>query len=361
VAKRPPLRVGIVGCGNIAGPYARDIEKAANLRLVGATDLDPARAEALVGRHGGRAYATLDELLAADEVDLVVNLTFQSEHARVSRAALEAGKHVHSEKPLALSAEEAWGLVELARARGLRLGCSPFTLMGEAQQTAWKTIRDGRVGQVRAVFCEVDWGRIESWHPAPQPFYEVGPVSDVGIYPMSITTAMFGPVRRVQAFGRVLAPDRVTKDGVAYRVTTPDLQILVLELESGVVVRLTANFYAGRPAHDPASLVFHGDTGSVWVETFMRLDCGVAAGTLGDDEYEPVPLVRAAPAEMDWARALSDLADAIADDRPHRATGDQAAHLVDVLDAARASMAADGRAVEVTSSFPVVAPMPWAT
>ena len=80
-----------------------------------------------------------------------------------------------------MSADEAWGLVELARSRGVRLGCSPFTLLGEAQQTAWKTIRDERVGEVRAVFCEVDWGRIEGWHPAPQPFYEVGPVSDVGI------------------------------------------------------------------------------------------------------------------------------------------------------------------------------------
>jgi len=107
--------------------------------------------------------------------------------------------------------------------------------------------------------------------------------------------------------------------------------------------------------------VFHGDTGSVWVETFMRLDCGVAAGTLGEDAYESVPLVRPASADMDWARALSDLADAIAEDRPHRATGEQAAHLVDVLDAAKASMSADGRAVEVTSSFPAPAPMPWAT
>ena len=360
MSARPPLRIGIVGCGNIAGPYARDIAATPTLQLVAATDLDPTRAAALTAAHGGRAVPSLDDLLG-EELDLVVNLTFQAEHARVVRRALEAGKHVHSEKPLALVAAEAWSLVDLARERGLRLSCSPFTLMGEAQQTAWKAIRDGRAGTVRAVFAEVDWGRIETWHPAPQPFYAVGPTMDVGVYPLSIVTAMFGPARSVRAFGTVLAPDRMALDGVPYTVTTPDLQILVLELESGVVLRLTTSFYAGRPARDPAAMVFHGDAGSVWLETFMQLDCGVMAGTLGADAYGPVPLVRPAAVPMDWARAVADLADAIAEDRPHRATGEQAAHLVDVLDAAAASMAADGAAVAVTTSFPAVAPMPWAT
>jgi predicted dehydrogenase len=355
------VNIAVVGCGNIADSYAKTIAAQPRLTLVGATDLDPERAAALTARYGGVAYATLDELLADDGVDTVVNLTIAAAHVSVTTAALDAGKHVHSEKPLALRAAEAWSLVELARERGLRLGCSPFTLLGEAQQTAWKAIRDGRVGTVRAVFAEVDWGRIETWHPAPQSFYEVGPTIDVGVYPLSIVTAMFGPVRSVRAFGRVLAPDRMTKDGAAYRVTTPDLQILTLELDGGVVVRLTCSFYAGRPARDHAALVFHGDTGSVWLETFMQLDCGVLAGTLGSDAYEVVPLVRPGAATMDWARAVADLADAIADDRPHRATGEQAAHLVDVLEATAASMAADGAAVGVTTCFPPPAPMPWAT
>ena len=110
-AKR--IRVGIVGCGNIAGPYARDIASKPNLELVALTDLEPARAEALANEHGGRAVPTVDDLLA-ENVDLVVNLTFQAAHAGVTRRSLEAGKHVHSEKPLALSSMEAWDLVDLA-------------------------------------------------------------------------------------------------------------------------------------------------------------------------------------------------------------------------------------------------------
>jgi predicted dehydrogenase len=359
VAARPPLRVALVGCGNIAGPYARDIVAKPQLRLVAATDLDPARATALTAEHGGRPVATLEELLAEDDVDLIVNLTVQGEHFRVTKAALEAGKHVHSEKPLALTSAEAWELVTLARDRGLRLGCSPFTLLGAAQQTAWKLIRDGRIGPVRVVFSQVDWGRIETWHPAPQPFYEVGPVVDVGVYPLSILSAMFGPVRTVRAVGKVLAPDRLTKDGVPYTVTTPDFQLLVLELESGVLVRLTASFYVGQPARGRAAIVFHGDSGSVSLETFMALDCAVEVGSAGG-EYEAVPLLGEAEVRMDWARAVADLADAIADDRPHRATGEQAAHLVDVLVAVTDSIARDGALVPVTSSFAPPAPMPWA-
>ena len=307
----------------------------------------------------GWAFTTLDELLAADDVDLVVNLTFQAEHARVSRAALEAGKHVHSEKPLALSADEAWGLVALARTavcgwavrrsrcsarRSRPRGSDPRRTGGRGQGGVLR----GRLGPHRELA------------PGAAPFYEVGPVSDVGIYPMSIATAMFGPVRRVQAFGRVLAPDRVTKDGTPYASPPRTCRSSSWSFEPGVVVRLTASFYAGRPAHDPASIVFHGDTGSVWLETFMRLDCGVAAGTLGDEDYDSLPLCGPRGGHGLGAGAVRSRR-RIADERPHRATGEQAAHLVDVIDAARASMSADGRAVEVTSSFPPPAPMPWAT
>jgi predicted dehydrogenase len=355
---RQPLRVGIVGCGHIAGPYARDIVAKPELTLVAATDIDPALARTLTETHGGSAVATLDDLLAED-LDLVVNLTFPAAHASVTRHALEAGKHVHSEKPLALTPSEAWSLVELAQANGLRLGCSPFTLMGEAQQTAWQAIRGDRVGTVRVVFAEVDWGRIETWHPAPIPFYEVGPLVDVGVYPLSIVTAMLGPVRRVRAIGHVVQPNRMTKDGTPYQVTTPDLQIVVLELEGGVVVRLTASFWVGQHSKGFAGLQFHGDRGSLWLDNFFRFDATVEVAT-PEESYVPLTPVRAATGEIDWARAIQDLAGAITDDRPHRATGEQGAHIIDILDASERSMLADGAPIEVTSSFPGPAPMPWA-
>jgi predicted dehydrogenase len=358
-ARSRRIRVGIVGCGNIAGPYARDIASKANLELVALTDLDPARAEALAAEHGGRAVPTVDDLLG-EKVDLVVNLTFQGSHAAITRRSLDAGKHVHSEKPLALSSIEAWDLVDLARARGLRLGCSPFTLMGEAQQTAWRELRSGRLGTIRAVFAEVDWGWIETWHPAPVPFYEVGALIDVGVYPLTILTAVLGPARTVQSFGRTLKPDRVTKDGTHFRIDAPDFQVTLLELEGGVVVRLTTSFYVGQHARNHAAVDFHGDKGSLWLGHFSEFDAPVEFSRFGDrTPWKPVSLVRPATVQMDWARGVEDLALAIAEDRPHRATGEQAAHIVDIFMAAAESLRT-GAAVKLASSFPAPAPMPWA-
>ena len=131
-------------------------------------------------------------MLADDAVDVVVNLTVPSAHAEVTRRCLDAGKHVHAEKPLALGGPEARALAEYAAEQGVRLSCAPATLLGDAQQTAWKLVRDGSLGRVRAAYAEANWGRIERWHPGPESLYEVGPLVDVAVYPITILTAMFG-------------------------------------------------------------------------------------------------------------------------------------------------------------------------
>src|SRR5829696_353278 len=149
-----PLGIGIVGCGNIAGPYATDSRTHAELALVAATDLDEERVVAFAATHGCRAHRSLDDLLADDEVDIVVNLTVHQAHYDVTKQALEHGKHVYSEKPLALRADQARELVGLATSRGVRLGCSPSTFLGEAQQTATAIVRGGGLGTVRAVYAD---------------------------------------------------------------------------------------------------------------------------------------------------------------------------------------------------------------
>jgi predicted dehydrogenase len=252
-----PLNVAIVGCGNIAGPYAETLRPYDHITLLGAADVDPARAAAFVAKYGGTAYESLDALLADPRVDVVINLTIHHAHPEVITRCLEAGKHVHSEKPLAMTVAEAQALVQLAEARGLRLSCAPITYMGEAQQTVWRLIRDGQLGTVRVVYAEVNWGRIETWHPNPPPFYDVGALFDVGVYPLTLVTTMFGAARRVTAFGRVLYPDRVTLDGTPFHITTPDFVVAVVEMADGTVVRLTTNLYVPygtRQQGDPGQL-----------------------------------------------------------------------------------------------------------
>ena len=352
-----PLRIGIVGCGVIAEPYARDLVKYPQLELAGCADIVPARAEALAAKYGIRAYPSVEALLADPSIALVINLTVHHVHYAVTAQCLEAGKHVHSEKPLALTVDEAQRLVALAREKNLRLGCSPFTWMFEAPQTAWKVIREGRLGTVRVIYAEVNWGRIETWHPEPGPFYEVGALFDVGVYPLHILTSLFGPAKRVSALASVLWPDRVTKRGVPFHVETPDFVVSLIELASGPLIRLTTNFYVTQSGKQ-GGIEFHGDLGSLSLASWHMPNAAVEF-ELFNEPYQPVPYVREPQTDVRWGWAVADMAEAIATGRPHRATGEQAAHVVEILCAATEAYRT-GRAVEVHSTFTPPAPMEWA-
>ena len=350
------MRAALVGAGNIAGRYATRILAADGLELAGAADIAPGRAEAFAAEYGGVPYESLDALLADDTVDLVVNLTAPQAHAEVTAAALRAGKHVHSEKPLALRHAEAEQLLGLASERGVRLSASPATLMGEAQQTLWKLVREGAIGRVRAVYAEANWGRIETWHPDPRELYLVGPMVDVGVYPITILTAIFGPARRVRAFTTMLEPERRLLDGTAFRPGAPDFVAALLELEDDVLVRVTASFYVG--ASKQRGLELHGDSGSLWMPTWAEADSRVQMQQR-NGEYEPVELIREPFPGIDWSRPLVDLVEAVGEERPHRASGEHAAHVVEILNAVERA-AAEGGPVEVRSTFERPEPMAWA-
>jgi predicted dehydrogenase len=351
--------IGIVGTGNIAAPYAEDIATHPEIRLVAATDVDAARAAEFAQAHDIRAHGSLNDLLADDSIDIVVNLTVHQAHFEVTKRALEAGRHVYSEKPLALRTSEARELVSLAAARGVRLGGSPSTFLGEAQQTAARLIRDGRLGTVRAIYAEVNWGRIETWHPAPVPFYAVGALVDVGVYPLTLVTTMLGPARSVRAWGWDLKPDRVTVGGEPFRIGSPDLVVAAVELASGPIVRLTTSFYVGRPARARGGLEFHGDDASLAISSFQEFDASVQVGRYGG-VFRRVEPVRPPFPGIAWARGVAEMAAAIDEDRPHRASGEQAAHVVEILEAAATSMADGGREVAITSPIEPAPLMPWA-
>ncbi|GHO72796.1 dehydrogenase [Ktedonobacter sp. SOSP1-85] len=355
--EKKPFRIAVVGCGNIAGAYAKTLEPYSHIQLLGATDVDLTRAEAYVSTYGGQVYASLDELLADEDVDLVVNLTIHHAHVEVIRKCLLAGKHVYSEKPLALDGQDAWELVKLAEQQGKRLSCAPMTILGEAQQTAWKLIREGALGTVRLAYAEVNWGRIESWHPAPGPFYEVGALFDVGVYPLTILTSIFGPARQVTAFGKVLYPDRVTKENVPFHISTPDFAVAAIEFASGAVARLTTNFYVGH--HSPQKgIEFHGDKGSCFLNDWQNFSGKVEFTEFGGS-YQLVPYVKESFQGTEWARGVVELAEAIEEDRPARITGAQAAHVVDILCAIQTSFG-EGHPVAIASEFAPPAPMDWA-
>lgn len=351
------MRVALAGAGNIADRYAAAIVAANELELAGATDPVPGRAAALTRARGGVEYPSLQALLADDAVDTVVNLTSPHAHFEVSASALDAGKHVHSEKPLALTYAEARALVERASRNRVRLSSSPATLLGEAQQTAWKLVREGAIGRVRAVYAEANWGRLEAWHPDPRSLYAVGPLVDVGVYPLTIVTAIFGPARRAQAFAKTLERERTLVDGTSFAPESSDFVVATVELADGVLARVTASFYVG-PSKQ-RGLELHGDDGSLHLTTWAEADSRIEQQERGG-AYTTIPPVREPFPGIDWGRPLVDLAQGVDEGLPHRSSGEHAAHVVEVFDAVRASLALGGLAVDVHSDFPRPEPMDWA-
>ncbi len=352
-----PLGVAIVGCGNIADRYAADIVDREHMHLVGVTDLDVERATTFAAAHRTRAFASLDDVLANEDVAIVANLTSHRAHVPVSTAAIESGRHVFSEKPMAMSAAEARTLLELAEERGVRIASAPIVALGELAQTARRWVADGRLGRVRLAWADVNWGRIEDWHPDPAGFYEVGPLFDVGVYPITLLTALFGPVERVVADAHRLLPERRSISGGPFEVVAPDYVVASLSLADGLVVRLTADFYVNDPARQ-RGVELHGDAGSLWLSNWFQF-----AGTLEHrpwgGEYAEVPLLRAPAVPMPWAAGLDDLAAAVLEVREPLAAGDHAAHVVDVMETILRA-ADEGRPLDVASRFERASAPAWA-
>ena len=363
-AKVEPVRAAIIGCGMIARGYYLSLQHYPEVNLVGAADLLPEKAVEFAEKRDLRPYTSPDDLLADDSLELVIDLTVATAHTKVVGRCLEAGKNVYTEKPLAQCYEDAAQLVALAREKGLRLASAPATFMGEAQQTTAKLLREGRLGKVRLVYAEINHGRVESWHPTPQPFYECGLLFDMGPYPLVMLAGSFGPVKRVEVLDRVVLPERCTLDGMTFSIPKPDFVLALLEFESGLLARLTICGYADWFKKQGQSVEFHGDEASLYVSHSGRFEAGVEFAPFNHG-YQPVELLREPEnlnpiTGMDCARGVVDLAVAMREGRPHRASAEMAAHIIDVM-ASIEEAAHRGAAVEVKSVFSPPEPMPWAT
>lgn len=338
-------RVAFVGNGNIAGPYANCLKRHPELQLAGVFDLDDAKRAAFAKEHECSDYGSLDEL-CSDAPDIVVNLTSAPYHFATTKELIGRGQTVFSEKPLAMTYAEAEELVDLANTHNVRLACAPSVWLGEAQMRVAKEVLDGAAGAIKLVNAEVNQGRIESWHPAPETFYKVGPVFDAGVYPLAYVTAILGPIRSVQAISAVVLPDRKNLAGQSFEVATPDAWLIIGQFESGQLLRLSCNFFV-QSATVSRAVEFHGVTGSVRLDDWIMPGAASSSAVFGE-EYAAT--ASASELALDWALGVKDLAAAIQEDRPHRITAEHAAHIVEVLEAIDRA-AASGTRVQIQSSF----------
>jgi len=349
-----PLRVAVVGCGDISRGYGDSLKtRPDRIKIVGAFDLDVDRARAFVGEYGGRAYDDLEDVINDPDVEAVANLTSHLAHADVSAAALSAGKHVHSEKPLAATCEDGKHLLDLAEKRGVRLSCSPFTFLGEAQETARKAIQDGMIGKPLMTYAEMNWARIELWHPNPEGFYQpgAGPMLDVGVYALTVLTTILGPVTSVMGQAAILIPERTIgrgpKAGKTFRVNTPDQVTGSLTFASGAQARVTASFLG---YSRQGGVEFHGERGSLILSSSHDFNAKVEVLNVGDRQWRSVPYVAEPFPGVEWGLALFQLAESIRTGAPQHCTGRQAYHVLDICLSILES-AEQGRAIPVESTF----------
>jgi len=355
MAASEPVRFAFVGCGNIAGPYADSMKKHPDkLEIVGAYDLNAEAAKAFVAKYGGRQYASLDELIADERVEAGLNLTVHLAHPDVTQKLLRGGKHVHSEKPLAATREDGRACVELAAQKGLLLSCSPFVILGEAQQTLKKAVIEGLVGEVKEVYAEMNWSRIETWHPAPAPFYGrgAGPLFDVGCYPLSVLIQILGSVSAVRAMGGVRLPERTIASGPnagqAFVVTNPDHTCALLEFDSGAHGRLTASFFGVKSGQ--AGIEVHGTAGSLRLDSVVAFNSRLDVCKAGEREWKPLPLLGEPYPGVEWARGPLEVSAGMREGQRLTCPGEAAYHVLDItVSALEAS--ASGHTVPVASRF----------
>jgi predicted dehydrogenase len=369
------LNVGIIGCGNISGIYLRNIPAFRGLTLRACADLRPEVAQAQASRHGIEAL-TVDELLARDDIDLVLNLTIPNAHFGVSLAALSAGKHVFSEKPLAVDFEQGRRLVDEAEARGLLLGSAPDTFLGAGGRLARKLIDDGRIGHVLSGTAFLMSHGMEHWHPDPEFFFKPGggPIFDMAPYYLSALVNVIGPVQRVFALSSIGFPERIItgetspRKGERITVETPTHVMALLEFGSGAQVTFCMSWDVWKHGHPAIEL--YGTEGSLRVPDPNFFGGHVEITERGGDwrAVDPSEMPLGAPNwhSPNWApdvppkanyRALglADLASAVLNGSPHRSSGRLGLHILEVMHSIHAGAATgQPRAITTTLERPAV-------
>lgn len=354
-------KVGIIGCGNISGIYLQNCTKVfKNLELVAVADIDMSRAKAKAEEYGVPKACTVKELLADPEIEIVINLTIPVAHAEVNMMALEAGKNVHVEKPLAIKREDGRKMLELARSKGLLVGCAPDTFMGGGIQTCRKLIDDGWIGKPIAATAFMTCHGHESWHPDPEFYYKVGggPMFDMGPYYLTALVNLIGPVARVTGSAKVTFPERTItsepKYGTRITVDTPTHIAGVMDFENGAVGTIITSFDVWS-ANLPR-IEIYGTEGSLSVPDPNTFGGPVSVRRHNASEWSVVPLTHGY-ADNSRGIGVADMASALQNKRENRASGKLAMHVLDIMHGFH-DASAEGRHYNITDKCERPAALP---
>ncbi|GGF97581.1 Gfo/Idh/MocA family protein [Paenibacillus abyssi] len=339
------VKVGVIGCGMISGIYLKNCTQVFNhiLEVAAVADLVPELASKRAEEFNIPAACTVEELLANPEIEIVLNLTAPIAHAPINLKALQAGKHVYTEKPFALNRNDAEEVLALAESKGLLVGCAPDTFLGAGLQTCIKLIKDGWIGTPYAANAVIMMGNAWSGtHPNFQNFLKLGgdPLMDMGPYYLTALVAMLGPVRRVTGSAQRLQ-EKVTvqnprspRFGDTVQVEAPTNVSATLDFHSGAIASLQAGkeSFGYKPRLEiygtegnlsvPDPNFFGGPLSIPGVEGEIKIQ-------FPNMEIKSVPLTHGYW-EDSRGIGLADMAYAIRSGRKNRASGRLASHVLDI-------------------------------
>jgi predicted dehydrogenase len=338
------LGIGIIGCGNISTAYLKlaPLFKGLEVRAVADINMDAAKARA--AEFNVKAQS-VDDLLANPALDIVINLTIPDAHYPITKRILEAGKHAYSEKPLVLTLEQGTTLRDLAKAKGLSVGCAPDTFLGGAHQQARAILDEGTIGEITTGNAAIQAHGPESWHPSPDFFYQpgAGPVMDMGPYYIATLINLLGPVKRVGALTSSAEPERTIgsgpRQGQKIKVNTPSNIQALLEFHSGATISFSASWDVWH--HKRNHFELYGTKGTLYVPDPNFFGGTVEVALAGGEAQvqspwdHPFGKINQNHNGRDLANyrtaGLADMAQAHMEGRDHRCSLERTLHGVDVM------------------------------
>ncbi len=352
-----PVGIAVVGAGVISTQYLTALSSFPDVRVLAVADLDVERARAQAQAFGVPSSGDVAAALAIPDVEIVVNLTIPAAHAEVATAALRAGKHVYGEKPLALAPSDGAKILAEARSRGLRVGSAPDTFLGAGLQSAARAVRAGLIGEPVGATSVLQGPGPESWHPSPEFLFQYGggPLFDMGPYYLTALVSLFGPAVRVAASARQARTHRVIgsgpKAGTSFAVEVPTHVHALLDFASGPNASATFSFDSAKPRR---TLEITGTEGTLSLPDPNTFEGPLRVQAFGESTWRDLPVTGTTAGRgigvLDMARAIRTGGD-------HRASGELAQHVLELMATVTAS-AERHEVLALESAAPAVQTLP---
>ncbi|MFO1499839.1 MAG: Gfo/Idh/MocA family oxidoreductase [Verrucomicrobiota bacterium] len=346
------IRVGEIGCGSVSGSYLPNLKSKKYVEVVSVCDIIPERARKRAEQFKvPHVYPNIDEMLRGEPFDLLVNTTSMPSHYPVNKKALEAGRHVWSEKPMALNLKDAKELMELAKKKGVHIWPAPTCVTSPQFKFMAETMASGKIGKVTAAHGTYGHNG-PTWSAW---FYEKGGGSlyDLGVYNVTTLTGLLGPAKEVVGMTAVLNPTRKVDDKGEVKVTADENTMLIMHHGNGVLSHVQTGFVYWDHERLPGNerklytMDFTATEGAMHLQGWDWGPAGVDLAYQGEAVLETQ--VRE-PGKYDWVGGASYVAESLLSGNPSLITPEHGLHVLEVMNACHESQRT-GRRIQIETTF----------